>query len=170
MSSEFSTTQPFRQDVHPDDRPLYRFTDGELAALERARFYDVDRGVHEPEIWGALVDRFDNLDSVRVLTWPEIMPFVSLLKPIEPADCWNELSDLQRRALEVLFKSGAFDADHRQKGDNIARAVAPAAAESTLKRPLAALVKRGLLYSREGTGGGYCLTAGGRVLVAQHHI
>ncbi len=83
-----------------------------------------------------------------------------------PAAIWNALTDRQRGCLIALRELRAFDADKRQRTDDIAKhAEGPAVDPAGFKEPLAELVNRGLLESKRGAGGGYWLTTDGAALL-----
>ena len=79
---------------------------------------------------------------------------------------WNALTDRQRNCMRALLELRAFDADSRQRGQDIAvKAEGRDANVNGFKEPLSDLRGRGLVQSKTGSAGGYWLTCRGRELL-----
>jgi hypothetical protein len=72
------------------------------------------------------------------------------------------LTETQREIITALLEKNAVTSDRRIAAQDLVKMVAGKHAEIDLKRPLADLVKKGIVHSKIGRGGGYWLSDNGQ--------
>ena len=86
-------------------------------------------------------------------------------RPKPPRELPPELGRTERDCLRAVSELQAKDVDAWPRSDEIAKRAIGSVKRGNVARPLANLVKLGLIRSREGPGGGYRITSKGAALL-----